>query len=310
MSKRLPSLNALRVFETAARQQNYSRAAEELFLTHGAVSHQIRALEDDLGVKLLRRSGRAMLLTDEGRRLYAHVHEGLAQLRKGVEALRSDQRRQTLTVSVTPSLAASWLVPRLPDFYRHQPHIEVYLRATQALTDFRREEVDIAVRYGPGQWPGLSAEKLLHEDVFPVCSPRYRDGGLPTDAAALLDCVLLHDIFSSWDEWFKSMGVTPDAPLHGPGFSDPILAIQAAADRQGVALARSALVQKELEDGRLVRPLRSYADRRAPFAYYIVYPTTAELPARVRAFRDWLLRQADAPTGEVSTPRSTNPSLV
>src|SRR5580698_3005172 len=148
MRDRLPPLSALRAFETAARHLNFSRAAEELSITHSAVSHQIKALEGHLGVKLFKRSGRAMLLTGDGQRLYAHVREAFARLQRGVAELRADARRSIITVSVLPGFAARWLVPRLPEFNRRHPDMDVNLRATLELTDFSREEVDLAVRFG------------------------------------------------------------------------------------------------------------------------------------------------------------------
>src|SRR5690348_2999423 len=143
MPIRLPPLAALRAFETAARHLNYSRAAEELFITHSAVSHQIKALEAELGVKLFRRSGRAMLLTAEGQKLHAHVREAFARLKRGLAELRPERRRATLTVSVLPGFAARWLVPRLPEFYRRHPELDVNLRATTGLADFQREDIDL-----------------------------------------------------------------------------------------------------------------------------------------------------------------------
>lgn len=291
MPDRLPPLNALRVFETAARHLNYSRAAEELFLTHSAVSHQIKALEGELAVQLFRRAGRNMLLTEEGQRLYAHVREGLARLTQGVAEVRAKSRQQTLNISVTPSFAAGWLVPRLPDFYHRHPQIEVNLRATTALADFSREDVDLALRYGPGKWPGLHAEKLLHGDFIPVCSPRYRDGRLPQTARELLDCALLHHASLSWEEWFKSVGVNVEAPLRGPRFSDYTLAIRAAEAGQGVVLAHADLIKDELAGNRLIRIVKDRSALQAPFAYYLVYLENTELPPKVSVFRDWLLEQ-------------------
>lgn len=296
MPNRLPSLNALRVFEVAARQLSYSRAADELFLTQSAVSHQIKTLEGELGVRLFRRVGHAMLLTDEGQRLFAHVRDGLARLAKGLSELRADNRAEALTVSAAPSLAAGWLVPRLSDFYRRHPDIDVNLRATTALADFESDGVELALRYGPGKWPGLRAEKLLTADIFPVCSPHYRGGRLPQAARELLDAVLLHVAGLSWDEWFKSAGIELDAPLRGPRFNDYGLAIQAAKRGQGVMLGRDVFVKEKLASGQLVR-LMENQPALPTFAYYIAYPEDTELTNRARYFRDWLLDQARQPTG-------------
>lgn len=292
MPVRLPPLSALRVFETAARHLNFSRAAEELAITHSAVSHQIKALDAHLGVALFRRSGRAMLLTGEGQLLYAHVREAFAHLQKGVAELKPDVRRATLTVSVLPGFAARWLVPRLPDFYRRHPELDVNLRATVKLTDFGREDVDLAVRFGLGQWPGLVAEKLLDEEFFPVCSPRYQDGKLPSTPEELLSCVLLHDIDEpydiykeSWEEWFRAVGLKTAAIPAGPGFSESNLLLKAAVGGQGVALALGTLVQAELKSGELVQCHPSLNARRA---YYLVHPEQDPLPLKVEAFKAWL----------------------
>ena len=293
MRDRLPPLSALRAFETAARHLNFSRAAEELSITHSAVSHQIKALEGHLGVKLFKRSGRAMLLTSDGQRLYAHVREAFARLQRGVAELRADARRSIITVSVLPGFAARWLVPRLPEFNRRHPDMDVNLRATLELTDFSREEVDLAVRFGAGSWPGLTAEKLLDEEIFPVCSPRYRGGHLPHTPEELLECTLLQNVYEPWEQWFRAVGVTPPATPHGPGFSESNLLLKAAVEGQGVALALGALVQAELKSGELVQ---CFPALRARYAYYLVHPQQDPLPPKVAAFKAWL-KEAARPAG-------------
>jgi LysR family transcriptional regulator, glycine cleavage system transcriptional activator len=292
MPDRLPALRALQVFDAAARHLSYSRAAEDLFLTQSAVSHQIKALEAELGTRLFRRAGRAMLLTSEGQRFYTHIRDGLASFAKGVATLRTGRGPLTLNISATPSLAAGWLVPRLSDFYHRHPDIDVNLRATTALADFDRDEVDLALRYGAGQWPGMHAEKLLSVEVFPVCSPLYRGGKLPARPIDLLQGVLLHvSGLPSWEEWFKSANVNLEQPLHGPRFSDYMLAVQAAKRGQGVLLGRGAFVAEKLASGQLVRLMRKLPSLRT-FDYYIVYPQGSDLPRKSRAFRDWMLEQA------------------
>lgn len=289
MRDRLPPLAALRAFETAARQLNFSRAAEELYITHSAVSHQIKALEMHLGVKLFRRSGRAMLLTAEGQRLYGHVREAFTRLQKGVAELKPEARRGTLTVSVLPGFAARWLVPRLPGFYRRHPELDVNLRATTGLTDFRREDVDLAVRFGPGSWPGLTAEKLLDEEIFPVCSPQYRGGKLPRTPEELLGCTLLHHVYEPWEEWFRAVGLKTAAIPPGPGFSESNLLLKAAVEGQGVALALGVLVQSELKSGELKQ---CHPSLKARYAYYLVHPQQEPLPPKVKAFKSWLKEEA------------------
>ena len=285
MPARLPPLSALRVFETAARHLNFSRAAEELSVTHSAVSHQIKALEAHLGVELFRRSGRAMLLTGEGQRFYVHVREAFARLQRGVAELKPEARRAALTVSALPGFAARWLVPRLPEFYRRHPELDVNLRATTVLTDFQREDVDLAVRFGPGSWPGLAAEKLLDEEIFPVCSPRYRGGRLPRTPQELLGCTLLHHVFEPWEEWFRAVGLEEPAIPPGPGFSESNLLLKAAADGQGVALALGVLVQTELKSGELVQ---CHPSLKARYAYYLVHPRQDPPAPKVTAFKQWI----------------------
>lgn len=292
MSDRLPPLRSLQIFEAAARHLSFSLAANELSLTQGAVSHQIRALEAWLDRGLFQRVGRTMHLTAEGERLYASVHAGLACFTKGITALRADGLHRVLNVSATPSIAAGWLVPRLADFYRRHPELDINLRATNALVDFGRENVDLALRYGSGHWPGLRAEKLLSVDLFPVCSPRYRNGRLPRSAAELPAAMLLHYTYgTSWEEWLESAGVKLEAPLRGPRFDDYLLAVQAARDGQGILLGRDALVAQELASARLVRVLQDQPAQKV-FDYFIVYRDSTPPSPTVEAFRDWLLEQA------------------
>jgi LysR family glycine cleavage system transcriptional activator len=288
MRDRLPPLHALRTFEVAARHLSYSRAAEELNVTHSAVSRQIRVLEEYLDAELFQRSGRAMLLTNTGERLYTHVREGFGRLQDGVGELRAKARRRVLTIGVLPGFAVRWLVPRLPGFSRAHPDTVVNLRASMTLTDFSREEVDLAIRFGPGSWPGLNAEKLLDEHLIPVCSPRYRGGRLPRTPRELLQCTLLHEVSEPWHQWFLSVGLTPPAIQRGPEFSESNLLLRAATEAQGVALALGTLVQKELDTGELVQ---CFPGLRARYAYYLVHPKMAA-PPRVTAFKTWLKAQA------------------
>ena len=288
MLPRLPPLATLRTFEAAARHGNFSRAAEELHLTHGAISHQIKSLEQTLGVTLFRRDRRGVTVTPEGAALAAVMRDALAQIARGVEAVRGRPPR-ALTISVLPGFAANWLIPRLADFQARHPEIEVNIRAGQDLVDFARDDVDLAVRYGPGTWPGLVATRLMGEHVFPVCSPDFAGGRLPRTLAALAAAPLLHSPTQPWDEWFRALGQAAPDVRRGPGFSEPGLLLRAAADGLGVALARSVLVQPELEAGRLVRPVPHSVP--AAFAYYVVYPADAPMSAQLAALRDWLLAQ-------------------
>jgi LysR family glycine cleavage system transcriptional activator len=304
MAPPLPPLAALRTFETAARHGNFSRAADELHLTHGAISHKIKSLEQTLGVALFRRGRRGVTVTPEGAALAAVMRDALARITRGVEAVRGRPPR-ALTISVLPGFAAHWLIPRLADFQASHPDIEVNIRAGQELVDFARDGVDLAVRYGPGTWPGMVAARMMSEDVFPVCSPDFADGRLPRTLAALAAAPLLHSQTQPWDEWFRALGETAPDVRRGPGFSEPGLLLRAAADGLGVALARSVLVQPELEAGRLVRPVPFSVP--AAFAYYAVYPAAVPMSAQLAALRDWLLAQvktSPAGAGESPSPRA------
>lgn len=296
MATRLPPLAALRTFEAAARHQNFSRAGAELHITHSAISHQISGLERELGVTLFHRRSRGVQLTEPGRRLAATMREALAAIERGVAELRGGTHR-ALTVSVLPAFATHWLIPRLADFNRRHPDIDINIRAGQALADFATEDVDLAVRYGGGQWPGLRAVQLAHEDVFPVCSPRFDGGRLPKTLDELAKARLLHTPLQPWDEWFNALGVAASPSHRGMTFSETDILLQAAIDGLGIALSRRILAQPELDAGRLVRPVPHSV--RADRSYFIVYPEAIEPAPRLLIFRDWLLEQArtmmDAP---------------
>ncbi len=287
MFVRLPPLPALRVFESAARHGNFSRAAEELHLTHGAISHQIKSLERSLGVVLFRRGRRGVNLTSQGATFAAVMHDALDRIARGVAALRGPR---ALTVSVLPAFATHWLIPRLADFQARHPDIDVNIRATQQLADFTQDDVDLAVRYGPGTWPGLTATKLLSEHIFAVCSPRFAGGRLPRDLTELATAPLLHSPTQPWEPWFRALGANPPPRRRGPSFSETGLVLRAAIDGLGIALARSVLVQPELDSGRLVRVLPHHVP--AMFAYYLVRPENAAISPNLAVLCEWLQMQA------------------
>ena len=253
MPLRTLPLAALRAFEAAARHVSYSRAAEELGLTHGAISFQMRVLKEELGVDLFKRSGRRMVLTPEGQRLFGYVRDGFARLEQGLEDVRAARRGKLLTVSVHAGRASYWVIPRLGDFQRRHPEIDVSLLPNTALVDFSRDDVDMALRYGPGGWPGVTAIKLMDEEIFPVCSPRFNKGALPKQPRDLAALPLLRDARQPWSDWFKSIGLDLPEPERGPVYNEPSLVLQAAIAGQGVALARGALARPAIEAGHLVR---------------------------------------------------------
>jgi LysR family glycine cleavage system transcriptional activator len=301
MSRRLPPLNALRAFEAAARHLSFTKAADELHVTQAAISHQVRALEEYLGIQLFRRQNRAVLLTDAAQLSLPRLREAFDQLAEAVESMGASNPENLLTVSVTPSFAAKWLVPRLDGFRKAWPDLEVRLDASTQLVDFGRDNVDVAIRYGAGRYPGLMSEQLMDVEVSPVCSPQLLKGEHPLETPGDLRWHrLLHTDWSSlrgeepdWRMWLLAAGVRDIDWAKGPQFNDWMLAMQAAIEGQGVVLGRSALVANDLAAGRLVRPFNVSVPGK--FAYYLVYPEPAVKRPKVAAFRDWLTAEAAAP---------------
>ncbi len=292
MARRLPPLNALRAFEAAARHLSFTRAAEELHVTQAAISHQVKALEEHLGRKLFRRLNRALLLSDDGQAYLPSVSRAFALLNDATRNLLERDAPGPLTVSALPSFAARWLVPRLGRFRQIHPDIDLRIDPSAALTDFASGDVDVGIRYGRGKYPGLRADWLMTEDIFPVCSPALLSGEHPLRAPGDLEHqVLLHDDgHGDWRTWLLAAGIDRVDPTRGPIFTDSSMLIQAAMAGQGVALARGVLAADELAAGRLVRPFT--LSLPTDYAYYLVCPqNTAEQP-KIAAFRDWLLDEA------------------
>jgi LysR family transcriptional regulator, glycine cleavage system transcriptional activator len=288
----LPSLNGLRAFEAAARHLSFTRAAAELNVTQTAISHQIRRLEEQLGLRLFIRRSRALLLTREAQEYLPAVRAAFEDLRLATERLQRPEKAQLLTVSTIASLAAKWLLPRLAGFQEAHPGIEVRISTSNHLVDFRREEVDVAIRYGRGRWPGLDARWLMAEDIFPVCSPTLLQGPKPLRTPQdLARHTLIHASTSreDWQLWLTAAGL-PKALAARPGltFDLSLMALQAAVDGLGVALGRSAYVEADIAAGRLVVPFDVKLPAEAGF--YVVAPQeTAETP-KIALFRDWLIK--------------------
>ncbi len=290
---RLPSTQALRTFEVAARLLNFTHTADQLKLTQGAVSHQIRELETLLGVILFERQARGLALTDSGQNYLPYVREALDRLRSGSEALARQRQGQVLTVTMSPNFANKWLVPRLGDFAADHPDIDLRISAARRHVDFTTDGIDLGIRHGTGDWPHLNVTRLCPEWYLPVCSPALLASGpgiaRPADLAAH---VLLHDRERArWREWLAAFGVDVANAEQGPIFSDTSLAIDAAVAGQGVALARSALAALDLAAGRLLCPLPQRL--AAHFAYWIVHPKAIPPSPAIDAFRDWLLAEAE-----------------
>jgi LysR family glycine cleavage system transcriptional activator len=286
----LPPLNALKVFEAAARHESFTRAAEELCVTQGAVSQQVKALEMALGIKLFARERQRLAITAAGRDYLAVVRDALDRIALGTERLLQRRTSGALTVSTSPDFAAKWLVQRLGRFAEAHPDIDLRVSASMHKSDLDREGVDLAIRHGDGRWDGLEAVRLTAERLFPVCSPRLVGGRKRIGAADLLRFPLLRlDDWGTWARWFEAAGVdTPARP--GPVLNHASMLIDAAVDGQGVALARTVLAASDLIAGRLVRPVD--VSLRMANSYWIVCPqATAALP-KIAAFRAWLLAQA------------------
>lgn len=294
MRRRLPPLKALRAFEAAARHLSFTRAGAELHVTQAAISHQVKMLEEDLGVRLFRRLTRRLTLTDEGRRLLPVVRESFERIAAATDALREQRGTGTLTVTVMPRFAAKWLAPRLGRFWQQHPGIDLRLHHTIQAEDFSREDVDMAVRWGRGEWSGMRAEFLLGAELTPVCSPKLLRARQPLRTLAdLRHHALLYDggeLYNCWVQWLHAAGV--HRLLDTLQFSlidDVHVLIERAIDGDGLALVPVLLLGEELDSGRLIRPFDCVV---TDFAYHIVYPRDALRRPTVRAFRDWLLDEA------------------
>lgn len=293
-SRALPSTTALRAFEAAARYLSFTAAAAALEQTQGAISHQIRELENRVGEKLFNREPRGITLTEAGQTYLTFVRESLDRLRAGEQALRPPIAGEVLTVSCSPNFAHKWLVPRLGSFMEENPGLDLRLSASPRHITFQDDGIDIAVRHGDGHWPDLDVTRLCREQIFPVCSPHLTPAvGSIRSVPDLKDFVLIHDQQrEGWLSWLRGAGADPeDFDLErGPIMSQTSLAIDAAIATRGIALARSALVELDLIAGRLVRPVTKEID--ADFAYWIVCPREQSQHPNIKLFRNWLLAQA------------------
>lgn len=297
-------LNAMRAFEASARHQSFSAAALELNVTPAAIGQLVRSLEDWLGTPLFHRSssGRARLVpTEVAQRALPDIRAGLDRLNLGLSRLKEGSPNGLLTVTVSPAFAAKWLLPRIDRFQAAWPETDVRLDTSLKLLDFVAQGIDIGVRYGTGSWPGLTAHKLMQEELYPVCSPvllqNSRRLRKPADLAGQ---TLIHDQsveshagFATWDAWLAAAGVKDVATKRGLRINNSAAVLQAAIDGHGVALARSVMASDDLAARRLVRLFPEVALTSA-LAYYVVYrPECGALPKLV-AFRDWLVEEASA----------------
>jgi LysR family glycine cleavage system transcriptional activator len=294
MTARLPSLNGLRAFEAAARHLSFTQAAAELNVTQTAISHQIRRLEEELGIRLFFRKNRALALTPKARDYLPGVRAAFNDLRLATDQLLRKDDDHVLTVSTLASLAAKWLLPRLTAFQEAHPGIDVRITTSTALVDFRGGDVDAAIRYGRGNWQGLRAEWLMADDFFPVCSPALLNGKRPLKCPEdLRDHMLLHTSTNSddWRQWLTAAGLPSDISKQpGITFDLILMTVQAAIDGIGVAMGRTSYVQDDIAKGRLVVPFKIALPVDAGF--YLVSPEGVAEPPKLRAFRQWLIASA------------------
>jgi len=293
VGRRLPPLNSLRHFEVAGRLLSFTAAARELNVTQAAVSHQIKVIEEFLGVVLFDRYPRRLALSEQGKALLPEVIEAFDRVAQAVAAINHEQYSNVLSVRLAPSFAAKWLSPRLKYFWLQYPEIDLRLYHAHGAVDFEREEIDIAVTYGKGDWPDLIVDKLLSLDFFPVCSPDFLHNDKPlNDINNLRYYALLHDAnYECWRDWLELAGIDDIEANRGTVIDDTNVLIQAAIDGQGIALGSTTFVEDLLESGRLVKPFDVTLVNE--FAYYVVYPELHLKNPAVRAFKEWLLSLVD-----------------
>jgi len=290
-------LTSLRAFESAARQRSFSKAAEELAVTHSAVSHQIKQLEVQLGTALFLRSNRGVKLTGAGETLLPVVGESLDRVAAALDGLIRPAQGGFLTVTATPSFAAKWLVPRLSRWRARNGDLGIHLVPTLRMLEFAKDEADIGVRCGLPPWPGLQAEFLLPVTMTPVCSPALlAEGAALRRPRDVLNHSLIHAdvtghvLGEEWRTWLEAAGAGEVGGLAGLSFHDPGPAMQAAIDGLGIAIGYLELAEADLAAGRLVRPFAQQV--RHGFSYYLVYPAARRREPGIAAFRAWILKEA------------------
>ncbi|MBC6441203.1 MAG: transcriptional regulator GcvA [Rhodospirillales bacterium] len=290
----MPSPIALRAFEAAARHESFKRAAEELFVTPAAVSHQIKLLEQDLGRALFTRTTREVRLTETGHMLFDACHNAFGTILDAVARCRDGDGRTAVTIGLGPLVGARWLSPRLPAFWSRFPDIDLRLHHTSFAVDFRTSAIDLGIAWGFGDWPDIEANHLLAIGTTPVLSPELANEHGPfTSPSDLLSMRLLHQRdHQSWVDWFRAAGVTAPGIRHGTVIEDSNVLLQSAIAGQGVALGHVPFIGDGLLSGRLVQPF----DLAVPSqrAYYLIFPRGALRDPDLRAVHDWLLEEASA----------------
>ena len=281
-------MQSLQGFVAAARAKNLSRAAERLNLTVSALSHQMRGLEERVGRKLFDRGPRGLALTAHGQQLFDQVGPAFDTVERALRGLKA-RRDEQLTISAMPRIAGGWLVPRLPAFVAAHPEIELTIQSSVEIVDFEREAVDAALRFGPGNWPGVTAEPLFDEWIAPVASPGFVAAHGVDICATLPDVPLLGSPSDRWKAWFRTFGGTPPK-RYVATFNDSEALLRASAEGLGVALAPLTLARPLIDAGKLV--LLTSDCMRADYSHWLVYPPRSDAHAGLKAFRDWLLAEA------------------
>jgi LysR family glycine cleavage system transcriptional activator len=287
--RRLPPFFALRALEAAARHRSYSRAAQELAVTHGAVSQQIRRLEAELGARLFERRGNAMIPTAAAERLAGRIGQGLDVLQNAVAEFAQAAERDPLVISLDPQFANRWLPPRLGRLLADPAGANLEIRVEERRADFVTDGVDVGVRYGAGVWDGVEIQPLFAETLFPVCSPEVARAHPMQRPEDVLTAPLIHHGHRPWRLWFDAFGL-PTPPREGLTFEDSVMLLEAAAQGLGVALARSGLMEAYFESGRLMRPLKD--DIASDLGFFVLWRADSRKLARIAALRDWLVAEA------------------
>jgi len=297
----IPGTRALRALDAAARHLNFTRAADELGLTPAAISHQIKEIEDQLGMALFARTSRTVQLTDAGSIIHEAAVDALATLEQAVTKARKIRRGTAeLKVTADATFASKWLVPRIDLFRKRRPEIELRFDISSKLRDFAHDDIDVAIRFGAGKYPGLVAERLFDNVIIPVCSPKLLESGPPLrEPRDLLQHTLVHIEWSrqgvtwpNWRMWMAAAGVEDFDDSKCVLFEDSSHAIQAAIEGSVVALGDFAMIADDLSSGRLVRPFELGIKMPADFAYYLVYPAEVSDDSRIVAFREWIFEEA------------------
>lgn len=302
MLRHIPGLQSLKAFDASARHLSFTKAAQELNVTPAAVSHQIKELEEAIGVPLFQRTSRHMQLTRQGLILKPAIADALDGLTKALQRIRQTDNPKQVRVTASPSIAAKWLVPRIDRFLDSVPGADVRIDVSSSVLDFDRDDVDVAIRFGDGNYPGLQVDKMFHDVLFPVCSPAMLQRGKPLrEPRDLLQHTLIHleyeaqgAVWPNWRMWMLAAGVKDFNDTRGLHFSQTSLAIQAAIDGHGIALGDSTLVGDDIAAGRLVKPFELSLRSPAQFAYHLI--TLRDLAGRpmTKAFRDWIIAETAA----------------